>query len=314
MKIDSWSKLDPEVVKKELGSKSVVQLAEEYGISKWLLYKFTSIHQIDVWECKRSKMEAEYFKPEKDYNKLEFTKENLENLVKLGYSQIELSKVFNTSVWLIQKYSMEWNVSLRISAKDRKDNREFLICNRCGKKYYTSEHDGYCSKNCYVASQRNVINNIYPIGSKEHEIIKLYNLGFSYREIAKIVSCSKSTVSKLCNKYGAITPRLRKYKKYKFLKPHLNRLDVTAEEIMKKYNYETEVECYLTGDKINITTGDYHLDHIFPKSRGGSNTIENIAITTPEANIAKGALTVSEFLDLCEKVLKHHNYTVIKPE
>jgi hypothetical protein len=43
-------------------------------------------------------MEAEYFKPEKDYNELEFTKENLENLVKLGYSQMELSKVFNTSV------------------------------------------------------------------------------------------------------------------------------------------------------------------------------------------------------------------------
>jgi 5-methylcytosine-specific restriction endonuclease McrA len=83
---------------------------------------------------------------------------------------------------------------------------------------------------------------------------------------------------------------------------------------MKKYNYETEVECYLTGDKINIVNGDYHLDHIFPKSRGGSNTIDNIAITTPEANLAKGALTISEFLDLCEKVLKHHNYTVIKPE
>lgn len=83
---------------------------------------------------------------------------------------------------------------------------------------------------------------------------------------------------------------------------------------MRKYNYEIEVECYLTGDKINIITGNYHLDHIFPKSRGGVSTVDNIAITTPEANLAKGALTVSEFLDLCEKVLKHHNYTVIKPE
>lgn len=92
-----------------------------------------------------------------------------------------------------------------------------------------------------------------------------------------------------------------------------------------KYNYSykdvleylgggTIFKCYLTGQEIDITKDNFELDHKIPASKGGTNELENLGITIREANRAKSDLTIPEFLDLCEKVLKHHNYTVIKPE
>ena len=90
-------------------------------------------------------------------------------------------------------------------------------------------------------------------------------------------------------------------------------MNFSSEELIEswKENYELNLEektvnCYLTGDKIDLTkTGSYHLDHIIPKSRGGSNTIENCGPATKEANQAKNSLTEEEFLDLCKKVIKY---------
>lgn len=65
--------------------------------------------------------------------------------------------------------------------------------------------------------------------------------------------------------------------------------------------------CYLTGRKIDLLDGkSYHLDHIVPKNKGGSNTIDNCNIACKDANQAKGNLLYSEFLLLCEEVLSHN--------
>lgn len=85
-------------------------------------------------------------------------------------------------------------------------------------------------------------------------------------------------------------------------------------DVLKYLGGGTIFKCYLTGQEIDITKDNYELDHKIPASKGGSNELENLGITIREANQAKSDLTISEFLDLCEKVLKHHNYTVIKPE
>lgn len=65
--------------------------------------------------------------------------------------------------------------------------------------------------------------------------------------------------------------------------------------------------CYLTGRPIDLLDGkSYHLDHIIPKNRGGSNTLDNCNIACRDANQAKGNLLHSEFIVLCEEVLRHN--------
>jgi 5-methylcytosine-specific restriction endonuclease McrA len=42
--------------------------------------------------------------------------------------------------------------------------------------------------------------------------------------------------------------------------------------------------------------GGYHVDHMVPLSRGGCNDWTNLAITCGRCNLAKGSMTVEEFL------------------
>jgi len=65
--------------------------------------------------------------------------------------------------------------------------------------------------------------------------------------------------------------------------------------------------CYLTGRPINLLDGQsYHLDHIIPKNRGGENSLDNCNIACKDANQAKGNLLHSEFIVLCEEVLRYN--------
>lgn len=69
--------------------------------------------------------------------------------------------------------------------------------------------------------------------------------------------------------------------------------------------------CYLTGKPIDLSKPrTYHLDHMTPRSRGGSNTLDNLGICTKRANMAKSDMTVDEFYDFCETVIKHKNKAI----
>ena len=67
-----------------------------------------------------------------------------------------------------------------------------------------------------------------------------------------------------------------------------------------------------TKTNIDLEKDDYCFDHIIPVSKGGSNDLSNLGITTPAANYSKSDLTVEEYLNLCKLVLEHHGYTVNK--
>ena len=55
--------------------------------------------------------------------------------------------------------------------------------------------------------------------------------------------------------------------------------------------------CYWCGEK---TGPDYHVDHVIPIARGGSNGPDNLVIACPTCNLSKGSKLPHEFADrLC---------------
>jgi CRISPR/Cas system Type II protein with McrA/HNH and RuvC-like nuclease domain len=82
-------------------------------------------------------------------------------------------------------------------------------------------------------------------------------------------------------------------------------LTFTIQNIIEKF--EQQPCCYLTGDPISIyDVKSYEFDHMIPKSRGGSNTLENLGICTRSANRAKQDMTPDEFIALCSKIANHN--------
>ena len=164
----------------------------------------------------------------------------------------------------------------------------------------------------------------------EEKILELRAKGYSYNKIQKELGCSKSTISYYCGKgqkkkaYDRVVKQrdlqpwlkkserfFRKYDGKNLMTKHWNETGYNRNAI-KEY-LETVDKCYLTGRPIDINNfNTYEFDHIIPRSRGGEDTFENLGITTPEANYAKGNLTVDEFIELCTDVLENFGYKVSK--
>lgn len=81
-------------------------------------------------------------------------------------------------------------------------------------------------------------------------------------------------------------------------------------EVLEKFG--TKTKCYLTGRDIDITKDDYNLDHKIPVVQGGEGTLENLGFTIPIANASKFNMTLEEYLNLCEEVLRYHKPELFK--
>ena len=84
----------------------------------------------------------------------------------------------------------------------------------------------------------------------------------------------------------------------------------TLDQFLQKIGIHPK--CYLTGRPIDLDKGDYHFDHIKPKSKGGDDSLENCGLASRSANLAKNDMTPNEFIAFCQEVLTYNGYLVIK--
>ena len=184
--------------------------------------------------------------------------------------------------------------------------------------------------------QNRKINNT----PRKANILKLRAEGKSYREIEKILGCSKSTIAyhcdggkeknriknnlkkrkPICRKVSSFRVRCARSnhndirKKLKTFKRKGNRASkshAVVNNITKNYTCKDVLKqigdnpvCYLTGTPIDIEKPNtYHLDHIIPTSKGGTNDLNNLGLCLKEANYAKGELSIDELYQLCENIL-----------
>ena len=70
----------------------------------------------------------------------------------------------------------------------------------------------------------------------------------------------------------------------------------TAADVAAQY-LRQHGRCYWCGERVGK---EYHRDHVFPVTKGGSNGRENLVIACPTCNLSKGAKLPHEFSDrLC---------------
>lgn len=116
------------------------------------------------------------------------------------------------------------------------------------------------------------------------------------------------------NSTNGSTAKQWKDKYYDWIKPS------KGSKVEEYFSYEQLMDkigdnpvCYLSGRELDLSKPrQVHFDHIVPRSSGGGSSLENLGVTTADANRAKGILSVEEFLLLCKDVLEYNGYEVKK--
>lgn len=175
----------------------------------------------------------------------------------------------------------------------------------------------------------------------KNQILQLRSEGKTYDEIKSILNCSKGTIAYHCGKgqkekvrnrttlrrKNPLLSKSETFQNRKVSKSIENRIDHFQRTRDEKYHrtvtfhwkdiiskYGTKTKCYLTGREIDLNNrDDYAFDHIVSVSKGGDNSLENLGITTRQANFAKCDMSVDEFIQLCKDVLTYRGYQIMAP-
>lgn len=168
----------------------------------------------------------------------------------------------------------------------------------------------------------------------KEKILALRAEGKSYNEIVSIIGCSKGTVSYYCgegqkeksykrniSRRDTIKGKIHK-KVETFFRNRIRNFKRNGKDLNSDIDYNEAFEkilsnpiCYLTGREINFEDKtSYHLDHIIPSSKGGENSIKNMALASRDANLAKNNLSLIEFINLCKEVLEFNGFKVENQE
>jgi predicted transcriptional regulator len=167
------------------------------------------------------------------------------------------------------------------------------------------------------------------------QILKLRSEGYTYKEIAEKVGCANSTVTYY------LSGTVRKNAKKRTIKNRKAVDALTAAIQQKLYNFNcdnkssvtkkchpTQISvkelrkmlvdspvCYLTGKHLDLLDkSTWSLDHVIPRSKGGTNSKENMRLVCSSANRCKHDLHLEDFLALCKTVLENFGYKVSEPE
>ena len=163
-------------------------------------------------------------------------------------------------------------------------------------------------------------------------ILELRKKGYSYNEIASRLNCSKGTIAYHCGEgvKEKTHQRAQRDRDDDFLfrracvdwglqndkdwfrkgKPTRKK---AVEELRGVIKEVYDNKCYLSGRPLDMKWGkNLEFDHIIPKSKGGSNNLDNLGLCTREANGAKQDLSLDELFELCKDILEHNGYKVEK--
>lgn len=162
----------------------------------------------------------------------------------------------------------------------------------------------------------------------KENILNLRTQGLTYNQIQEKLGCSKGTISyhlgtdvkeksrirRNANRKGVFSERVIVDSKMRSLKRAVRNFQAlsgkqtfSVHDVLAKFS--TITKCYLTGRSIDLLKDAYHFDHIVPLNQGGSSELDNLGITCKDANMAKAALSLEDFLLLCKEILKYQNCT-----
>lgn len=162
------------------------------------------------------------------------------------------------------------------------------ICKECKKEYYR------INKNKRVSYQQQYYeNNGYkPISEQERKRRKLYYQS-NKKRIREYYQNNKEKIKKrqqiyYQNNREKVLANVHNYR------ARLLSADgfYTAHDIMKKYRLQ-KGKCFYCGRELNY---NFHVDHFYPISKGGSNSPSNLVIACAKCNLSKRNMMPEEFI------------------
>jgi len=154
----------------------------------------------------------------------------------------------------------------------------------------------------------------------KEKAFELRSQGYSYRDINKMLGISKGSLNYWFSKEGKDKQKKRtnmyrqnpemKYR-IKIQKAGFNVKDIDNKSLIK-YILKYKSFCYICGEKIDIFNEKHDLDHFYPKSKGGNNSLDNMHPTHSDCNFMKGSMEINNFLQKIKKVYEYQNLVAYK--
>ena len=79
---------------------------------------------------------------------------------------------------------------------------------------------------------------------------------------------------------------------------------ISARQVIERVKQQ-DFRCAISGRMLTPETAS--LDHILPLSRGGEHSFENVWVVDHQINIAKGTMTLEEFVNMCRQVTQYQD-------
>ena len=164
-----------------------------------------------------------------------------------------------------------------------------IICKECGDKFLGRASKKYCSKFC-----------IQKIQSRYQKRKYIPKITFQPKEV-NCKQCKKKFEQKTQNNIFCNEKCSKRYSSEKYRKISLGLISPIEEndsisflklrfEILKRDNFQ----CKYCGRSPKKDNCKLHIDHIIPKSKGGTNNPENLIASCIECNLGKTDILLEE--------------------